>query len=201
MNRCLKDKTLLLLHGGEETSAQRAHVTECATCAARYQKLRRDLGTINQVLRDEPLPDAVSHRLSLPGVRWLPTVGTLALALLLAGVAVQLWSRSARLSLTGASDGESSTLMEELISNPFSANEALAIELATEGAGSYDLAARVLDAERPCEWYDLPVLGSPESTIDEVDLSAVSRRAACIEIYQDKDKRLPKEKLPKPISS
>ena len=194
MNRCLKDKTLLLLHDGERTTAQRTHLTECATCAARYQKLRRDLQTISEILRDEPLQDAVSHPLSSPGVRWLPTVGTLAVALLLAVVAVQLWGPSARLFLTGASDGESSTLLDDLISNPLSLNEALAIELATEGAGSYDLAARVLDVERPCEWYDLPVLGSSESTIDEVDLSAVSRRAACIEIYQDKDKRLPKQK-------
>ena len=199
MNRCLKEKTLLLLHDGEGTTAQRTHLTECATCAARYQKLRRDLQTISEILRDKPLPKAVSRRLSSARVRWLPKVGALAMALLLAGVAVQLWSPSVRLSLTGASDGESSTLLDDLISNPLSLNEALAIELATEGAGSYDLAARVLDAERPCEWYDLPVLGNPESTIDEVDLSAASRRPACIEINQDNDKPRPKQKLPKNI--
>lgn len=200
MYRCLKDKTLLLLHDGEGTSAQRTHLTECKTCAARYQKLRRDLEAIGQILADEPPPNAVSDRFSPPGGRWLPTVGALAMALLLVGVAVRLWSPSARLSLTGASDGEGSTLLDELISNPFLLNEALAIELATEGAGSYDLAARVLDAERPCEWYDLPVLGSAESTIDELDLSAASHRATCIEINQDKDKRLQKRKLPKNIS-
>jgi hypothetical protein len=200
MNRCLKEKTLLLLHDGDGTSAQRTHLTECAICAARYQQLRRDLETLRQILGDEQLSNAVSHRLSSPRVRWLPAVGTLAMALLLVGVAVQLWTPSARLSPTGASDGESSTLMEELISNPVSLNEALAIELVTEGAGSYDLAARVLDAERPCEWYDLPVLGSSEPTLDELDLSAASRRAACIEINQDKDKRLPNQKLPKNIS-
>ena len=199
MNRCLKDKTLLLLHDGEGTSVQRTHLTKCATCAARYEKLWRDLRTISQILRDEPVPNAVGHRVSSPGVRWLPAVGALAMALLLVGVAVQLWSPYTRLSLTGPRDGESSTLVDELISNPFSLNEALAIELATEGTGSYDLAARVLDAERPCEWYDLPMLGSPESTIDEVDLSAASR-AACIEINQDKDKRLPKRNLLKNIS-
>jgi hypothetical protein len=200
MNRCLKEKTLLLLHDGDGTSAQRTHLTECAICAARYQKLRRDLETLRQILGDEQLSNAVSHRLSSPRVRWLPAVGTLAMALLLVGVAVQLWTPSARLSPTGASDGESSTLMDELISNPLSLNEVLAIELATEGAGSYDLAARVLDAERPCEWYDLPVLGSSEPTLDGLDLSAVNRRAACIEINQDKDKRLPNQKLPKNIS-
>jgi hypothetical protein len=193
MNRCLKEKTLLLLHDGEGTSAQRTHLTECATCAARYQKLRRDLQTISEILSDKPLPKALNQRLSSPRVRWLPKVGALAMALLLlAGVAVQLWSPAARLSLKRASDGESSTLADDLISNALSLNESLAIELATEGAGSYDLAARVLDAERPCEWYDLPVLGSPESTIDELELPA-TRRPACIEINQDKEKRLPKQ--------
>ena len=198
MNRCLKEKTLLLLHDGAGTSAQRTHLTECATCAARYQNLRRDLETLTQILSDERLQKAVNHRVPLPRVRWLPAVGTLAMALLLAGVAVQLWSPSGRLSSTVA--GDSSTVLDDLLSNPLSLNEALAIELATEGTGSYDLAARILDAERPCEWYDLPVLGSPESMIDELDLSAASRQAACIEIIQDKDKRLPKQKLPKNLS-
>ena len=51
MNRCLKDKTLLLLQGKEGNSAQRAHLTQCEACAARYEDLRRDLMAISQVLR------------------------------------------------------------------------------------------------------------------------------------------------------
>jgi hypothetical protein len=61
MNRCLKDKTLLLLQGKEGNSAQRAHLTQCAACAARYEDLRRDLMAISQVLREKPPARAMAH--------------------------------------------------------------------------------------------------------------------------------------------
>jgi anti-sigma factor RsiW len=56
MNRCLKDQMLLLLHDGEGTGAERAHLTECEACARRYRQLESDLKTVTQALRQAPLP-------------------------------------------------------------------------------------------------------------------------------------------------
>jgi hypothetical protein len=142
----------------------------------------------------------MSHRFHPIGVRWLRTAAALAMALLLVSITVRLWSPSARPALTGTGNGESWSVLDELPSNLFLLNEALAVELATEGAGPYELAAAVLEADRPCEWYDLPVPGSTESTIEELDLSGASRRSPCIEINQDNNKRPQKRNLSKKVS-
>ena len=189
MNRCLSDRTLLLIDDGEGSSVQRTHLQECAACAARYRQLGRDLEAISQVLREEPPPQTASHRSRPFALRWLPGTAALAAALLLVWVGVGLWSPSARLPLTRSNNGATWSILDELPANPFLLNDALAMELATEGAGSYDLAGAVLEAERPCEWYDLPLMGAAESLIETIEFSGSMPFAACVETSQSSVKR------------
>ena len=72
--------------------------------------------------------------------------------------------------------------MDEFPSNLFLLNEAIAGELWTEGADSYNLAAAVLEAERPCEWYDLPAMGTAESSIEDLEISGTMPFATCVEV-------------------
>ena len=95
MNRCLKDKTLLLLQGKEGNSAQRAHLTQCAACAARYEDLRRDLMAISQVLREKPPAQAMAHRFRPRIIRWAPATLGMALALMLSWQGMRMWISSA----------------------------------------------------------------------------------------------------------
>jgi hypothetical protein len=181
MNRCLKDKTLFLLHDGEGTSAQRSHLTECEACNARYRQLGGDLEAISQVLREEPPRETVSHRFRPLSVRWLPAAIAVAVAFLLVWEGVRMWNRSARPLFRETDNGEAWNLLDELPSSLFSLNEALAVELWTEGAGSYDLAAAALEADRPCEWYDLSARDEPEFSMDESEASGGTPLRSCVE--------------------
>jgi hypothetical protein len=195
MNQCLKDETLLLLYEGEETNAQRKHLKECAACAARYRRLENDIGTISRIFREQPPPKTIARSSRLFSIRWLPTTAALATGLLLMLVGVRLWRPSTQPPLPQASNSDSWSVLDDLPSNPLLLNEALAAELATEGGGSYDLAAAALEIERPCEWYDLPALGRIESATEELDFSEESRPPPCIETEQNNGKRLQKHKL------
>jgi len=92
-------------------------------------------------------------------------------------------------SVKGGENGETWSILDELPSNPFLLNEALAVELATEGAGSYDLAATVLEADRPCEWFDLPPTGAAESSIETIEYPRSVPFATCVEVSQFSKKR------------
>jgi predicted anti-sigma-YlaC factor YlaD len=172
MSRCLGDKALLLLYDGEGTSAERTHLAECEACVARYREMGCDLEAISHVLREEPPPKTVSQFSPSFTIRALPRAAALALALVLMWIGVRLWSPSGRAPLNGTNGSEVWSLLDELRSNPFLLTDALAVELATEGAASYEVAAAVLEAERPCEWYDLRGTGYPESPIDEPEILA-----------------------------
>lgn len=150
MTRCLKDRTLFLLYDGEGTSAQRTHLTECESCAARYRQLGRDLEAISQVLREEGPPKTLSHRSRPFTVRWLPTAGAMALALVLIWVGVRLWSPSEPPVPKGATTEQIWTFLEQFPSDVFSLNQAIADELGTEIADADDLVG-ALDAEWPSE--------------------------------------------------
>jgi hypothetical protein len=182
MSRCLGDKALLLLYDGEGTSARRTHLAECEACVARYRELGRDLEAINQVLREEPPPKTVSQFSRSFTIRALPKAAALALALVLMWIGVRLWSPSGRAPLKATDSSEVWSLLEELRSNPFLLTDALAVELATEGAASYELAAAVLEAERPCEWYDLSPTGEMESSVDNFEILAGPPFRSCVEV-------------------
>jgi len=190
MSRCLSDRTLLLIEDGERSSVQRTHLKECEACAARYRQLSRDLEAITQVLREQAPPLAATHPARPFALRWLPGAAVLALALLLVWAGVRQWkSPAVPSSAKGGENGETWSILDELPSNPFLLNEAWAVELATEGAGSYDLSTTILEAERPCEWYDLPPTGAAESSIETIEFPGSIPFAACVEVSQSRAKR------------
>ena len=183
MSGCLRDRTLLLLYyGGGEISSQRTHLTKCEACAARYRQLERDLEAISQVLREKPAPQTVSHRSRPAFARWLPASTALALALLLVWVSVRVWNPSTRPPVRGTNNGEAWSLMDEFPSSLFLLNEAIIEGPGTGSARSYNLAAAVLEADRPCEWYDLPVMGVTESSIEDLGISETMPFATCMEV-------------------
>ena len=171
MSGCLRDRALLLLFYGGGNSSQRTHLTECEACAARYRQVGRDLEAISQVLREKPLSKTASHRFRPVSVRWLPAGAALALALVLVWVGVRIWNPSAQPPLKATTNGETWTLVDEFPSNLLLLNEAVIGELGTGSVRSYNLAAAVLQADRPCEWYDLPAMGVTESSIEDLGIS------------------------------
>lgn len=182
MSGCLRDRALLLLYYGGGNSSQRTHLTECEACAARYRQVARDLETISRVLREKPLPKTVSHRFRPVSVRWLPAGAALALALVLVWVGVRIWNPSAQPPLKATTNGETWTLVDEFPSNLFLLNEAVIGELGTGSVRSYNLAAAVLQADRPCEWYDLPAMGVTESSIEDLGISETIPFVTCTEV-------------------
>jgi hypothetical protein len=54
MTRCLGERTLWLVREGEGRADQHAHLRACARCAARYERLVRDLAAIRDTLRTAP---------------------------------------------------------------------------------------------------------------------------------------------------
>jgi hypothetical protein len=177
--KCLRDKTLLLLHEGEGTGNQRDHLAQCERCAGRYQDLVHDLAAISHILRDKP-PQTIAHRFRPPGVRWLPAAVAAVLVLALMWQGVRMWNSSGRRP-TAAESGEIWSLLDEFPSGLFSLNEVLAVELLTQ-VGDYELAAAVLDAERPCEWYDLPARSEIETSTDELEISTGAPFPSCVDM-------------------
>lgn len=88
MNRCLGDRTLLLIHYGEGSAPERTHLGSCLGCAARYQRLVRDLQVIAGALRGAPPAAALSRPRTLP---WRSFAGAAALAALALFVGVEAW--------------------------------------------------------------------------------------------------------------
>jgi hypothetical protein len=180
MTQCMGDRRLLLLYYGGGTRAQRTHLQECKACAARYRQLERDLEAISQVLREKPLPPTISHRFRPFTFRWLPGAAVLALALALVWVGARISNPSAWLRLKGSSNEKTWSLVD-FPSNIFLLNEAMGGERWI-GAGSYDLAAAVLEADRPCEWYDLPAMATTDSSIEDLEISGTPPFAICVEV-------------------
>jgi hypothetical protein len=172
MSRCLKDQTLLSLHDGEETGAERAHLAECEDCAGRYRQLGTDLEAITQTLRGSPPPLSVGHRARPFTVRWLPAAVAVGVALVLTWGGLRFWSPSDRAPLKGAADEEIWSAVEGLSADFFMLNQAFAEELLGETADLNNAAAG-FDPEWPCEWYDvsfdgagLPISACAESSGD-----------------------------------
>ncbi|HEY2988245.1 MAG TPA: hypothetical protein VGL11_11010 [Candidatus Binatia bacterium] len=157
MSRCLKDRTLLLLHDGEGTGAERTHLAECQACAARYELLQSDLKAIGQVLREEPPPRTAGRPLQPFILRWLPTAVAVALALVL------VWERLPKSTPPAppALSEEILSVMEafpaDLAQNPIAAEE-----LWTVIAEAYERGV-ALEADWPCDWYDTPTGGEAEA--------------------------------------
>ena len=139
MSRCLTERTLTLLRAGEGSAEQRAHLSACPQCAARYRALGEDLGLIADALCAGPPPDA-AHPARL---RWR-AVGALAATIVLAVGAAWLW-RGAPVAPPGGG-GDVSALVEDLAGTLFATPEA--------GATGEQSAADVADEAAPFDEDD-----------------------------------------------
>jgi hypothetical protein len=92
MTRCLGERTLWLVREGEGRVDQHAHLRACPRCAARYERLGRDLAAIREALRTPP---ARAGRPAVRGdVAWrrrLAVAAALALGLGLGGAEAWRW--------------------------------------------------------------------------------------------------------------
>ncbi|MBI4488315.1 MAG: hypothetical protein HY694_04460, partial [Deltaproteobacteria bacterium] len=181
-------------YDGEGTGAQRTHLTECEACATRYWQLGSELEAISQVLREEPPPKAVSHRLRPFTVRWLPTAAALALALVLIWVGVRIWTPSTPPPVKGTTNEEIWSLLEGFSADLFLLNEAIAEELWIENPDSYDLAA-ALESDRPCEWYDMLPRSEGNPLMEDLETLGRPPLPSCVEHYHGKRERLPNPKV------
>ena len=91
MKRCLRDRSLLLVHYGEGHAAHLAHLEACSDCAARYRQLVRDLELIGHALERMPSAITVRHRRRAPWRRRVAVAAVLAAGVVVAGVEVRLW--------------------------------------------------------------------------------------------------------------
>jgi type VI protein secretion system component VasF len=92
MNGCLSDYELWMAHEGEARSGDLAHLGVCSACAARRERLARDVKAISHALRGA----APRSRRRGPAVRrrWGLAAAVAAGVVLLAGVEMAMWRHS-----------------------------------------------------------------------------------------------------------
>lgn len=156
MSDCLYNGTLLLLHEGNGTPAERAHLAECVACTERYQRLVDDIKKISHVLRTTPLPTAVARPRRAVAIRWVSTATAVAALLVVLGTS--LWLRAPLRFLFFAEQPDPKVvrfLEDELFPALFSTTE---IDLGTLPANTTDVAylQAALDGEWPKESEEKP---------------------------------------------
>jgi hypothetical protein len=83
MKNCLSERTLLLLHDGEGSVAERAHLESCLNCARRYRVLVDDIKEVVTILKQPP-PTYTSRKPPVYSwVRWSLAAAVIAVAFLL----------------------------------------------------------------------------------------------------------------------
>jgi len=161
MSRCLRDQTLLLLYEGEGTSAHRIHLETCAACAARHQRLVRDLEVIGQVLQQAPAlrqaqdrpSQVIPYRPHFLRLRWMPMAAALAVALVLVWGGLWVRGPSPPVSLAPAHNEAALFFLGEVSTILFSTVDARAAMIpAPVSDFAYWQAA--LEGEWPCEGQD-----------------------------------------------
>jgi hypothetical protein len=83
MKNCLSEKTLLLLHDGEGSVAERAHLESCLNCARRYRLLADDIKEVVTILKQPPPTHAVPGPRMYAWMRWSLAAAVVAVAFLL----------------------------------------------------------------------------------------------------------------------
>ena len=83
MKNCLSEKTLLLLHDGEGSVAERAHLEGCLNCARRYRLLADDIKEVVTILKQPPPAHAAPGPRMYAWVRWSLAAAVVAVAFLL----------------------------------------------------------------------------------------------------------------------
>ncbi|MFQ5683883.1 MAG: hypothetical protein ACE5HC_11500 [Candidatus Binatia bacterium] len=164
MNRCLKDRALLLLYEGEGTNEQRAHLEACEVCSGRYRRLESDLRTIGQVLRQEPFPEALRYHPKPVTLKWLSTAAALGVVIALVWGGERMWFTS--LPFPHATHNEEiSQFLEEDFTAIFFPDSAIAEEAWPQGTDLRELSV-ALGEDWPC--VDPPTWSETESS-NEVD--------------------------------
>jgi len=110
MNRCLRDRTLLLLHEGEGSESDRAHLRACLRCAGRYQQMGLDLEVIDQALEQAPPLRAARRHPSDVRRRSVAVAVALAVIVVFAGVEAWRWRESVSWVRPQATGGDADTL-------------------------------------------------------------------------------------------
>ena len=101
---CVPDRVLWLIQDGEDRPLEQAHVRTCLGCAARYERLARDLDVLGQALRALPADRPVRRPVPAPGWGGLAVAATLVVLIALAGVAA--WrAKPSRLPVAAAPAG------------------------------------------------------------------------------------------------
>src|SRR6516162_9847631 len=80
MKDCLSERTLLLLHDGEGSVAERAHLESCLNCARRYRLLADDIKEVVTILKQPPPTHAVPGPRMYAWMRWSLAAAVVAVA-------------------------------------------------------------------------------------------------------------------------
>ena len=83
MKNCLSERTLLLLHDGEGSVAERAHLESCLNCARRYRLLVDDIKEVVTILKQPPPTHASRGPRMYSWVRWSLAAAVVTVAFLL----------------------------------------------------------------------------------------------------------------------
>ena len=118
MTRCLSTKALLRLYAGDGREEQRLHVDTCDVCSRRYQRVSRELETVNRVLleTEEPVRTVAARRRVWVPVSAMATA-LIALVLIVSNSAVRapFWRSSEPMPAD-----EAATLLEDVSLTMFS---------------------------------------------------------------------------------
>lgn len=83
MKDCLSERTLLLMHDGEGSAAERAHLESCLNCARRYRRLVDDIKEVVTILKQPPPAHASRMSPLYSWARWSLAAGIVAASFLL----------------------------------------------------------------------------------------------------------------------
>ncbi len=91
MTRCLRDRTLLLVHYGEGHATHQAHLAACSRCTSRYRRIVQDLALIGDALERMPAAEKLRRLTRAPWRRRVAVAAVLAMGVMIVGVEVWLW--------------------------------------------------------------------------------------------------------------
>jgi len=161
MERCLSENTLVLLHSGEGSETDRAHLESCLSCARRYRRLSNQLSTIVAVLKQSPPPPAPRYRFAYSRLGWSLAAAAMALAFV-----------CGRLTAFGV--GNQGSVIIEQSSEPDSVEEGEPsipwVEASNTGIAtpaSYGIYIEGLLAQDEPDQYPVVAVGNGESGWDE----------------------------------
>jgi hypothetical protein len=80
MKTCLSERSLILLHSGDGTEADRIHIETCLSCARQYRELSVALESIVTVLKQPPPAAAHRGRWAYPRWGWSLAAAAIVLA-------------------------------------------------------------------------------------------------------------------------